>query len=106
MRVRVVTRPTLAAGFELAGLPVTRAEDGARAAEAVTRWAADAEVGVVLVDDALYRGLPRDLLMRLERQALPIIAPVPTPRWDEGSEAEAYILEILRQAIGYRVRPR
>jgi len=106
MKVRVVSRPVLAAGFELAGLPVTRVDAGAAAAEAVKRWAADAEVGIVLVDDALYRALPRDLLTRLDRQAPPIVAPVPAPRWDERSEAEAYILEILRQAIGYRVRPR
>lgn len=106
MRVRVVSRPALAAGFELAGLAVTRVDDGATAAEAVRRWAADAEVGIVLVDDALYRALPRDLLTRLDRQALPVIAPVPAPRWDERRDAETYILAILRQAIGYRVRLR
>jgi vacuolar-type H+-ATPase subunit F/Vma7 len=106
MRVRVITRPALAAGFELAGLAVTRADDSAAAAEAIRRWAADTNIGIVLVEDQLFRALPRDLLARLDRQALPIVAPVPTPRWDERSEAEAYILEILRQAIGYRVRPR
>lgn len=106
MRVRVVSRPTLAAGLELAGLAVTRVVDAAEAAAAVSRLAADVEVGIILVDAELYRALPRDLTMRLERQALPVIIPVPPPRWDERSEAEAYILEILREAIGYRVRAR
>ena len=106
MRVRVVSRPALAAGLELAGLAVTRVVDAAEAATAVSRLAADVEVGIVLVDAELYRALPRDVTMRLERQALPVIIPVPAPRWDERSEAEAYILEILRQAIGYRVRAR
>jgi vacuolar-type H+-ATPase subunit F/Vma7 len=106
MKVRVVTRPSLAAGFELAGLTVERADDGAAAADVVTRWAGDSNVGVVLVDDELYKALPSDLLRKLDRQALPVIASVPAPRWDERSDAEAHILEILRQAIGYRVRPR
>ena len=106
MKVRVVTRPSLAAGFELAGLPVERADDGRVAADVVTRWAGDADVGVVLIDDELYKALPSDLLRRLDRQAVPVIASVPVPRWDERSDAEAYILEILRRAIGYRVRPR
>ncbi len=106
MRIRVVTRSLLAAGFELAGVTVTRADDEVTAAEVVKRWAADGEVGIVLVDDALFRALPRELLARLDRQALPVLAPIPPPRWDERSEAEAYILDILRQAIGYRVRPR
>lgn len=106
MKVRVVSRAVLAAGFELAGLSVTRAEGGAATADAIWRWAEDRDVGVVLVDDVLYRALPQDVLARLDRRTLPIVAPVPAPRWDEASEAEAYILEILRQAIGYRVRPR
>lgn len=106
MRVRIVSRPALAAGFELTGLPVTRAEDGAATAALITRWAAHRDIGIVLVDDVLYRALPQDFLARLDRQALPIVASVPSPRWDERSEAETYILEILRQAIGYRVRPR
>lgn len=106
MKVRVVSRPVLAAGFELAGLSVSRAQGGAATVEAISRWAEESDVGIVLVDDVLYRALPQDFLARLDRRALPIVAPVPAPRWDERSEAEAYILEILRQAIGYRVRPR
>lgn len=106
MMVRVLCRPALAAGFELAGMAVERAADGAAAAEALHRLAADVELGIVLVDAELYGALPRDLLTRLDRQAFPIIAPVPAPSWEARREAEAYILEILRQAIGYRVRPR
>jgi vacuolar-type H+-ATPase subunit F/Vma7 len=85
---------------------VTRVDDGVTAAETIKRWASDPDVGIVLIDHATYRMLPRELLARLDRQALPIVTPVPVPQWDERSEAEAYILEILRQAIGYRVRPR
>ncbi len=99
-------RPSLATGFELAGLIVARADHGDGAAEVVRQWAGDAEVGVVLVDNELYRELPDDLLKRLDRQAVPVVVSVPAPRWDERSDAEAYIVEILRQAIGYRVRSR
>jgi len=106
MTVRVLCRPALAAGFELAGMAVTRAADAASAAAAMTHLSVDARVGIVLVDDVLYGALPRDLVTRLERQALPVVAPFPSPAWDVQGEAEAYVLEILRQAIGYRVRPR
>jgi vacuolar-type H+-ATPase subunit F/Vma7 len=106
LNVRVLCRPTLAPGFELAGLAVTRAADGVAAASALKRLAAESEVGMVLVDDGLYAQLPGELKSRLDRQALPIVAPFPSPAWDEKGEAEAYVLEILRQAIGYRVRPR
>jgi vacuolar-type H+-ATPase subunit F/Vma7 len=106
MRVRAVTRAALAAGLELAGLEVARVSDSTEAAAAVRRFAADADVGIVLVDADLHAALPRDLIARLDRRSLPVIITVPRPRWDERSEAETQILEILRQAIGYRVRAR
>lgn len=106
LKVKVVCRPALAAGFELAGLTVTRAVDAGVAGDHLTRLAADPGVGMVLVDDGLYRLLPMDLKARLDRQALPVVAPIPAPDWDARVAAETYILEILRQAIGYRVRPR
>ena len=106
LSLRVVCRPTLAAGFELAGLTVTRAADATAAADVMRRLLTDPRAGVVLIDEALYRGLPHDLTTRFDRQALPVLAPIPEPAWDERAAAESYILEILRQAIGYRVRPR
>lgn len=106
LTVRVICRPVLAPGLELAGLGVTRAVDAAATAAALKRFAADGEVGVVLVDGGLYAQLPLELRGRLDRQALPVVAPLPPPAWDAKGEAEAYVLEILRKAIGYRVRPR
>jgi len=106
LTVRVVCRPAIATGFELAGLRVIRAADGMAAADMLRGLLADAHSGVVLVDEGLYRVLPHDLLSRFERQALPVLAPIPVPTWDARGTAEGYVLEILRQAIGYRVRPR
>jgi vacuolar-type H+-ATPase subunit F/Vma7 len=106
MRVQVVSRPLLAAGFELAGLAVDRVEDARAAANAIARWTSDQNVGIVLIEEALYRDLPRELQARLDRQAPPVVAAVPGPVWDTRRDAEASILEILRQAIGYRVRAR
>ena len=102
----MLLRPEITAGVELAGLPVTRVATAHDAADAIRQAAANAEVGIVLVDDALYRGLPRELLSRLDREAVPIIAAIPAPHRDVDGEAETYILELLKQAIGYRVRLR
>lgn len=104
--VRVLCRPSLAPGFELAGLVVDLAPDGAAAADVLRRLAADPKNAIVFVDDVLHGSLPDELRARLERQPRPLVTPFPAPSWDEAAEAEAYVLEILRQAIGYRVRPR
>jgi len=104
--VKVVCRPALAPGFELAGVEIELADDVAQAITALKRHEADPKVGIVLLDEALHRALPLELRTRFERQAQPIIAPFPVPDWDESAAAEEYVLEILRQAVGYRVRPR
>ena len=104
--VRVVCRAEIAFGFELAGLAVDRAGDGAQAGVVLKRLGADGEIGVVLVEERLYRAVPTEVLQRINRQVLPIITPFPSPGWDAQGLAEEYVLEILRQAIGYRVRPR
>lgn len=105
LSVHILCRPELAPGFELAGMVVDEAA-AELAAESLRRLAADPHVGVVLVDEVLHRAMPADLMARLDRQATPIVAPLPTPQWERRGLAEEYVLEILRQAIGYRVRPR
>jgi vacuolar-type H+-ATPase subunit F/Vma7 len=77
---RVLCQPELAAGFELAGLKV------------------------LLVDERLHRRLPEELSRELARRPLPMIVPFLGPSWTEGRDPDAYVLELLRQAIGYRVR--
>ena len=106
MKVRIVMRSDLAAGFALAGVDVTRAADAAAAADAVARALADGSVAILLVDEGLYDSIPRDVRTHWDRQAAALVVPVPAPVWDRPSGADAYILDILRQAIGYRVRPR
>ena len=106
LTVHIVCRPAVAPGFELAGVAVDRADDGDAAADEVRRLAEDPAVGVVLVEEHLHRALPEDLVSRMDRQGLPIVASFPSPSWDGRSVAEDYVLEILRQAVGYRVRPR
>jgi vacuolar-type H+-ATPase subunit F/Vma7 len=82
--LRVLCRPEVAAGFALAGLRPVEASTPAAGAAAVRDLLAQPDVGVALVQDTFYEALPADL------------------RRPGG--AEAYIVELLRQVIGYRVR--
>ena len=102
---RVVCRPEVATGFALAGLaPIEAEADGAGIAR-LQAALAQPDVGVVLVEDVLYARLSDDVRRRLGRTPLPMVVPFPGPAWAAPREAaEAYILELLRQVIGYRVR--
>jgi vacuolar-type H+-ATPase subunit F/Vma7 len=103
--VRVLCRPEIGAGFALAGLrptDVAAAEDGS---ERLRDLLDKPNVGVVLMEEALYDRLPDDLRRQRNRRPLPIVVPFPGPAWGERAEApDAYIVDLLRQVIGYRVR--
>jgi vacuolar-type H+-ATPase subunit F/Vma7 len=103
--VRILASPEVAAGFSLAGLQATGVTDLPGAAELLTKELDRPETGVVLLEDRFYEGLPEGLRTQLARRPLPLVVPIPGPTWaPELEEAEAYVVELLRRAIGYRVR--
>jgi vacuolar-type H+-ATPase subunit F/Vma7 len=103
--VRTLARPEVAPGFELAGLRTEEARSSAEAAEQLRILSQQREIGVVLLEDQLYEGIPSELQRELGRRPLPMVVPFPGPHWAaEPESAEAYIVELLRQVVGYRVR--
>jgi vacuolar-type H+-ATPase subunit F/Vma7 len=104
LSVRVVCRPEIAPGFGLAGLRADTAVDGATARAQLAALTDNPAVGIVLVEERLHRALPAEFAQRLERQPRPLVAPFPSPSFGAPEAAEEAVLEILRRAIGYRVR--
>lgn len=103
-RLVVIASPGLSAGFALAGVPVFVASSGVDAAERIDALADSQNIGVVIIDEPLYRDIPEDTRRNLEGATLPVVIPVPGPDWTAQGSAHEYIVEILRRAIGYRVR--
>ena len=108
--MRVLCRPEVAAGFALAGLRAVPATTTAAAALRLRELMREPDTGVVLVEERLHDALPVEVRRRLARRPLPMVVPFPGPAWAERAEgaegAEAYVIELLRQVIGYRVRLR
>ncbi len=104
-RVHVVCRPALAAGFRLAGLRPEVAADLPEGVRRVTALLGDPDAGVVLVEEDFYAALPEAERRELARRPLPMVVPFPLPSWAPATAApEAFIADLLRRAIGYRVR--
>ncbi len=104
-QVRVLCRPGTAAGFALAGLRPVEADDPASGALRLLELLRQKDVGVVLVEDTIHDALSPDIRRQLSRRPVPMVVPFPSARWaPPAEEADTYIAELLRQAIGYRVR--
>lgn len=100
----VIASSGLTAGFALAGVRVVEAANGEDAAREISRIADQPDAGVVIIEEPLYDEIPEELRRSFARSPLPVVIPVPGPDWTAESKAHEYIVELLRRAIGYRVR--
>ena len=106
--VRVICRPPTALGMALAGLAPIEATTGVETAAALEGLAsAPGKGGVILVEQDLYDALPASTRRQIRREGAPILMPFPGPAPSAtGVAPEHELLEVLRRAIGYRVRLR
>jgi vacuolar-type H+-ATPase subunit F/Vma7 len=105
--VRVVATPAAAAGFALAGVPVTQVAEVHAGPAAIAALLDRTDVGVLLVEQGLLDALSDAERHDVMDRPSPVVVPFPGPEWGARlSPAEAYVLELLRRAIGYRVRLR
>ncbi len=105
--VHVICGREAALGIGLAGVtPLVAASGEAAAAHLQAIAHEPAHGGIVLIEQALYDALPRTASRALRRNGTPIVMPFPGPGLPPGGAPEHELLEILRRAIGYRVRLR
>jgi vacuolar-type H+-ATPase subunit F/Vma7 len=105
-QVGVVAGPAIALGFKLAGLRPRVVDSAEGAATLLNEMIESDRWGVILVQEDL---MPEEepAALRRSTSGLPILVPFPPPGLARvPGEAEAYVMELLRQAVGYRVRLR
>jgi vacuolar-type H+-ATPase subunit F/Vma7 len=104
--VQVICSAPVAAGFRLAGIPVLEVADPAVGVDAVRKRLQGHAEEVLLVEQGIYDALGEAEGRALARRPLPLVVPFPGPRWlpVSATSSESFIAELLRQAIGYRVR--
>jgi vacuolar-type H+-ATPase subunit F/Vma7 len=104
-RVRVLCTPAAAAGFRLAGFVPDEIGDPGEGARRLATLIDHPDAGLVLVEDVVHDALTDVERRALARRPLPVVIPFPSPAWTRAPESpEAFIVELLRQAIGYRVK--
>ena len=103
MRKIVVVTPSDAhLGFALAGVRQVTSEPAGLDA-CVRALMADADTGVVVVDERLVPGPAQQRLRELERRWTGLFVVLPGPG-KAAPAAEDYVLRLIRRAIGYQVR--
>ncbi len=103
-RLLVVTRPALAAGFQLAGVETYSTEDAETAQGFINAWLESSEVNLLAIDDGLLERMNPLFLKRLESsEHLPFLTiPGGQPLGPETSRKHR-IAQMIRQAIGFHI---
>jgi vacuolar-type H+-ATPase subunit F/Vma7 len=103
--VRVLARPAVASGLQLAGLRTAEASSYADGARQVAALLDEPGLGVLLIEAGIFEALTDEVRHELSRRPLPMVVPFPGPSWEPAAVGpEAFIADLLRQAIGYRVK--
>jgi vacuolar-type H+-ATPase subunit F/Vma7 len=103
--VRVLARPAIAAGFRLAGMKSFEASSPADGARQIATLLDEPGLGVILVEADIFNALSEEVRRELSRRPLPMVVPFPGPSWGATLVGpDAFIADLLRQAIGYRVK--
>jgi vacuolar-type H+-ATPase subunit F/Vma7 len=103
-RVEIVCRPATAPGFRLAGLSPSPVAEGNDPTTAIAAILERTEPAVLLIEESIYESLGPEFRTRLDRSARPVVIPFPGPARRGARTAEDRVVELLRRAIGYRVR--
>lgn len=103
-RLLILTRPSLVAGFQLAGVDAYGADDIETAEELIEGWLESGEVDLLAIDDGLLERIDMGLVHRLESSdQLPFLAiPGGEPLGPEASRRYR-IAELIRRAIGFHI---
>lgn len=102
-RLVVLTSPSLADGFRLAGCATLVAAEGTPASDALRELAATGDVGLLLVTADLWASVGERLRGQLERLARPVVMPIPAGVVSDGRIRAQLLGEMLQRAIGYRI---
>jgi vacuolar-type H+-ATPase subunit F/Vma7 len=103
-KLTVITNPSLAPGFRLAGVEVITAENRERAHDALVRLIDEAEAGIIAIDAPFLTGLDYATARRIDEMVKPVVVSLPV-----GAEAlpeqrrSRQIAELIRRAIGFRI---
>ncbi|MDR7554630.1 MAG: V-type ATP synthase subunit F [Armatimonadota bacterium] len=103
-RVVAVCPASVAPGFALAGVETRAYTTSREGRDHLLTLVRSAEVGVVLVDDALIEALEAPMRRVVEESDRPLVVPVPMGRG--GALEREYLEQMLRRVIGYHVRLR
>lgn len=107
MKIGVLADPESAAGYRLAGLPVTIATNATEAQKALARMIQEDTYALIAVSAALVADPYGAVKREMRSRTLPVLLSTPSPLpagAGEGEDAEAYVRQLIVATMGYEIK--
>lgn len=103
-RLAIITDPTLAPGFRMAGVEVYTARNPEEAKRWILMLSSEEDVGVVALNPDFLGELDRATRQRVEESLRPVFVALPAGAAARPEERRSrQIAELIRRAIGFRI---
>lgn len=103
-KLTIITHPSLAPGFRLAGVDVVVAEDGTSARNILSRLIDEGEAGIIALDAPYFSTLDSATAHRIEELVKPVVVSLPIGAETLPEQRRSrQIAELIRRAIGVRM---
>lgn len=104
-KLAVITDRALAPGFAMAGVDVYSADSAAEARRILLTLMGEPDVGVIAVYTAYLSALDAKTRRRVDQSCKPVVVAIPSGVPTEAGERRSEeIAEMIRRAIGFRIR--
>lgn len=103
-RVVILSAPSQADGYRLAGCATVVASPGTEAIASLRHIVDTADVGVLLVSADLWNSIDDRLRGEVEQLARPVVMPIPEGERTPGAAREQLLGEMFQRAIGFRIQ--
>jgi vacuolar-type H+-ATPase subunit F/Vma7 len=105
--ILVIGEPEIIEGFALTGARIRPEGDPARMERILENYMRSRDVDIVVVTESLFVQAPEKTRVLAEKSGRPIFLTLPRPAGIEAwGEREDLISQIIRRAIGYRLKIR
>jgi len=92
-------------GFSLAGIQVLEVSGIDDAHSVLAGEMENKDNGLILIDEAFNRDLPAKLQKMVDDMAVPLVVSIPViTRWEQIHERDEIVSNIIRRAVGYRIK--
>ncbi len=103
--IMALLSPEGALGFHLTGVETVEVKVKGEVANFLSDEEEHKEVGVLIVEEKLLVEVPDEIIRRIKRRGVPVIVPIHIPEeWQSTGVAEDYIANLIKSAIGYRLK--